>query len=54
LTGREKRPGFVEGVGDVPIVRNEGNTDLELVVFFLVPQGAPRRIDEPASPHSPF
>src|SRR5262249_9705786 len=29
--------GYVEGVGDVHIVRNEGNTDLELVVLFLVP-----------------
>jgi hypothetical protein len=27
---------------------NEGNTNLELVVFYLLPKGAPRRIDEPA------
>jgi quercetin dioxygenase-like cupin family protein len=46
--------GYVEGVGDVHIVRNERDTDLELVAVFLVPQGAPRRIDEPPPPGSPF
>jgi hypothetical protein len=41
--------GFVEDPeGGTHILRNEGDTDLELVVFFLVPKGAPRRIDEPA------
>jgi len=41
--------GFVEDPeGGTHILRNEGSTDLELVVFFLVPKGAPRRIDEPA------
>src|SRR5262249_25696348 len=40
--------GFVEDAGCVHIVRNESNTDLELVVLQLVPLGAPRRIDEPA------
>ena len=46
--------GFVEGVGDVHIVRNEGDTDLDLAAFFLVPQGAPRRIDQPQPPGWPF
>src|SRR5205807_7741510 len=46
--------GFVEDVGNTHIVRNEGNTDLVLVAFFLVPHGEPRRIDEPAPPDSPF
>ena len=40
--------GFVEQPGDVHNAVNEGDTDLELVVFYLLPQGAPRRIDEPA------
>ena len=40
--------GFVEGPGDVHIAVNEGDTDLELVAIFLVPRGAPPRIDEPA------
>ncbi len=39
--------GFVDEVGNVHILRNEGNTDVELIAFFLVPRGAPRRIDEP-------
>ena len=39
--------GFVEQPGNVHNV-NEGHTDLELVVFYLLPKGAPRRIDEPA------
>ena len=46
--------GFVEEGGDVHIFRNEGDTDLVVVALFLVPQGAPRRIDEPAPPGSPF
>ena len=40
--------GFLSEPGTVQIVRNEGDTDLQLVAFFLLPQGAPRRIDEPA------
>jgi quercetin dioxygenase-like cupin family protein len=39
--------GFVEEPGHVNIGRNEGNSDLELVAFFLTPQGTPIRIDEP-------
>ena len=46
--------GFVEGGGDVHIFRNEGNVDLEATVLFLVPHGAPTRIDEPAPPGAPF
>lgn len=46
--------GFVEGGGDVHILRNEGDTNLVLTAVFLVPQGAPRRIDEPAPPGAPF
>ncbi|TMQ33598.1 MAG: cupin domain-containing protein, partial [Planctomycetota bacterium] len=42
--------GFVEAGGDVHILRNEGDTDLVVVALFLLPQGAPRRIDEPAPP----
>jgi len=40
--------GFVENVGHAHLVRNEGTTDLELVVIHIVPFGAPIRIDEPA------
>jgi quercetin dioxygenase-like cupin family protein len=40
--------GFVEQPGDVHNAVNEGGSNLELVVFYLLPQGAPRRIDEPA------
>ena len=41
--------GFVEQPGDgAHIAVNEGDTNLELAVFFLVPKGAPPRIDEPA------
>jgi quercetin dioxygenase-like cupin family protein len=39
--------GFVEA-GDTHLVANEGDTDVELIVVFLVPRGAPTRIDEPA------
>jgi quercetin dioxygenase-like cupin family protein len=46
--------GFVDPAGDVHILRNEGNVDLELTVLFLVPHGAPTRIDEPAPPGAPF
>jgi quercetin dioxygenase-like cupin family protein len=41
--------GLVEAPGDgAHIAVNEGNTDLELAVFYLIPKGAPPRIDEPA------
>ena len=40
--------GFVEEADHVHIGRNEGTTDLEIVVLQLVPLGAPRRIDAPA------
>jgi quercetin dioxygenase-like cupin family protein len=46
--------GFLDGVDDTHIVRNEGDADLELIAVFLVPQGAPRRIDEPQPPGYPF
>jgi quercetin dioxygenase-like cupin family protein len=46
--------GFLDGVNDTHIVRNERDTDLVLVAFFLVPQGEPRRIDEPQPPDYPF
>jgi quercetin dioxygenase-like cupin family protein len=46
--------GFVEGGGDVHIFRNEGAVDLEVTVMFLVPHGAPTRIDQPAPPGAPF
>ena len=40
---------FVDEGGDhAHIVRNEGNTDLVLVAFQIIPLGAPRRIDRPA------
>ena len=40
--------GFVEQAGRVHLIRNEGDTALELVAFQLIPFGAVRRIDEPA------
>jgi quercetin dioxygenase-like cupin family protein len=40
--------GFVEEPWVVHNAANEGDTDLELFVFYLLPKGAPRRIDEPA------
>ena len=39
--------GFVEEAGGVHLIANEGDTDLELVAFQLLPYGATRRIDEP-------
>jgi quercetin dioxygenase-like cupin family protein len=41
---------FVDEGGDdhAHIVVNEGNTDLVLVAFQILPMGSPRRIDEPA------
>ena len=40
--------GFVENAGHAHLVRNEGATDLELVVIHLVPFGEAIRIDQPA------
>ena len=40
--------GFAEEAGEVHLVRNEGDSNLELIVLHLVPFAAPRRIDEPA------
>lgn len=40
--------GFVDpGGGHVHIAKNEGNTDVKLVAFFLTPAGTPIRIDAP-------
>jgi len=39
--------GFTEEAGAVHIMVNEGNTDLELVAFQIIPAGATRRIDQP-------
>jgi len=39
--------GFVENVGHAHLVKNEGATDLEVVVIHIVPAGAAIRIDEP-------
>jgi hypothetical protein len=44
----------VEDAGRVHLVRNEGDTDLELVVMQLVPSGAARRIDEDRPPWYDF
>jgi quercetin dioxygenase-like cupin family protein len=38
---------FVDDGEGAHIVRNEGNTVLELIAFQILPAGAPRRIDEP-------
>ena len=40
--------GFVEDARRVHIARNEGDVDLELDAFLLIPLGQPARIDEPA------
>ena len=40
---------FVDEGGDhAHLIVNEGDTDLVLVAFQILPKGAPRRIDEPA------
>jgi quercetin dioxygenase-like cupin family protein len=39
---------FVDSGDHVHIIRNEGTTNLELIAFQILPDGAPRRIDEPA------
>jgi quercetin dioxygenase-like cupin family protein len=38
--------GFVEPGGHVHIARNEGTENLTLDVTYIVPQGAPQRVDE--------
>ena len=41
--------GFVEGVGEMHIARNDAEAgDLTFVAFFLTPKGAAIRIDQPA------
>ena len=40
--------GFVEEPGHVHIGVNEGDTDVEVVAFYLSPKGAGTRIDQPA------
>ncbi len=39
---------FIDDGEGAHIIVNEGNTDLVLVAFQILPEGAPRRIDEPA------
>ena len=39
---------FVDDGTDTHIIVNEGATNLVLVAFQILPQGAQRRIDEPA------
>jgi len=47
--------GFIdEGGGSVHLVRNEGNVELELVAFQVIPLGAQRRIDAPYPHNCPF
>ncbi|MGH3083978.1 MAG: cupin domain-containing protein, partial [Gaiellaceae bacterium] len=46
--------GFVDDGGDVHLVRNEGTVDTLVYVTSLVPQGAPRRIDEPSPGNCSF
>ena len=38
---------FVDTGDHAHIVRNEGTVDLELIAFQILPDGAPRRIDQP-------
>ena len=40
--------GFTESPGHVHLARNNGRTDVEVVVFYLLPKGAKPRTDEPA------
>ena len=39
---------FVDDGHGAHIIRNEGDTVLDLIAFQILPAGAPRRIDEPA------
>jgi quercetin dioxygenase-like cupin family protein len=46
--------GFVEPGGDIHIARNEGTEDLTLNVTYIVPHGAPQRIDQPSPGNCAF
>jgi quercetin dioxygenase-like cupin family protein len=47
--------GFVDqGGGHVHLVRNEGDEELEVVAFQLIPAGEARRIDAPNPGNCPF
>jgi quercetin dioxygenase-like cupin family protein len=50
----EAGDGFIDPGDDVHNLRNEASTVLEVVVVSIVPEGAPRRIDEPAPGNCPF
>lgn len=45
--------GFVDGGGDIHLVRNEGSVTTVVFVTSLIPRGAVRRIDEPAPGNCP-
>lgn len=45
---------YVDPGGDTHIARNEGTTELVLLVARLLPEGAPARIDQPAPGNCPF
>jgi quercetin dioxygenase-like cupin family protein len=45
---------YVDPGGDTHIARNEGSTELVLIVARLLPAGAPPRVDEPAPGNCPF
>jgi quercetin dioxygenase-like cupin family protein len=46
--------GFMETTGHVHNVRNEGTVPLDLVALYLLPPGAPVRIDMPNPGNCPF
>jgi quercetin dioxygenase-like cupin family protein len=46
--------GFVERGGDTHIARNEGTENLTINATYIVPQGAPQRIDQPRPGNCPF
>lgn len=50
----EAGSGFVDGGGDVHLVRNEGSVETVVYVTSIVPRGAVRRIDEPSPGNCPF
>jgi hypothetical protein len=39
---------FVDSGDHAHIIRNEGTVNLELIAFQILPEGAPRRIEQPA------
>jgi quercetin dioxygenase-like cupin family protein len=45
---------YVDPGGDTHIARNEGTTELVIIVARLLPEGAPARIDQPAPGNCPF